>query len=443
MKKVIALVMLLVMVLQTAAFAQAEFMYGEAPATEKVKIDSEEFKLHARIYNINGVPYVYNKFDVATNPVPYDENLKAIIGKEYIITDDYYLAFDVEKTGAISAGAYVPYTTLLIHDKQMNLVREEDFGGGVSIEKVGYCGGVIYCEYAEKLVGVSENGKYYYKRSYDPYIDRNSMREKINFVTVKSADMINWEVCDSDEIPISNSRASIFNNSVSIYEREPLPVVYESEHNFSSNIEKLGDWFVVCELDDRDLYIDKLYLSNDNIYFKPIELSDEVKNIIKERYCNYFDCVYELENNIIMTFASDWYLKVPTEDIYSEITQIEDAPYVLLNDKILGFSQPPVMESDRILVPMRFLFEQLGAEVDWNNDTQSAIATIGEAGQERKVEFSIDNTTALVNGKPETTDVPARLINDQTFVPLRFLSENLGYNIEWDNDARTAVITTE
>ena len=110
MKKVIVLVMLLAIVLQTAAFAQAEFMYGEASVAEKVKIDSEEFKLHARIYNINGVPYVYNKFDVATNPVPYDENLKAIIGKEYIITDDYYLAFDVEKTGAISAGAYVAYT---------------------------------------------------------------------------------------------------------------------------------------------------------------------------------------------------------------------------------------------------------------------------------------------------------------------------------------------
>ena len=288
------------------------------------------------------------------------------------------------------------------------------------------------------MIEVSENGKYYYERSYDPYIDRNSMREKINFVTVKSADMINWEVCDSDEIPISNSHASIFNNRVSIYEREPMPVVYESEHNFSSNIEKLGDWFVVYELDDRDLYMDKLYLSNDNIYFVPIELPDEVSNTHVRR----FSSAYEAENNIIISFDPD-YLKVPTKDIYSEITQIEEAPYVKLNDKILGFSQPPVMESDRILVPMRFLFEQMGANVDWNNDTQSAIATIGEAGQEKIVEFSIDNTTAFVNGKPETTDVPARLINDQTFVPLRFLSENLGYNVEWDDDARTAVITTK
>ena len=125
--------------------------------------------------------------------------------------------------------------------------------------------------------------------------------------------------------------------------------------------------------------------------------------------------------------------------------------YVRLNDTILGFSQPPVMESDRILVPMRFLFEQMGAEVDWNDATQTATAKIsarGESGErsgagENTVTFSIDNTTAYVNGAETPMDVPARLINDQTFVPLRFLSENLGYNVEWDEETNTAVITTE
>ena len=114
--------------------------------------------------------------------------------------------------------------------------------------------------------------------------------------------------------------------------------------------------------------------------------------------------------------------------------------YVQLDDKILGFSQPPIMESDRTLVPMRFLFEQMGAEVTWNDATQSATATINAsalgaeaksatgrailtdgAEPEKSVTFAIDNTTATVNGAATTMDVPARLINDQTFVPLRFL----------------------
>lgn len=53
---------------------------------------------------------------------------------------------------------------------------------------------------------------------------------------------------------------------------------------------------------------------------------------------------------------------------------------------------------------------------------------------------SIDNTTATVNGAEATMDVPARLVNDKTMVPLRFLSENLGYTVTWDEETNTASI---
>ena len=65
------------------------------------------------------------------------------------------------------------------------------------------------------------------------------------------------------------------------------------------------------------------------------------------------------------------------------------------------------------------------------------------AGDINSVTFSIDDTNATVNGEAAAMDVPARLINDQTFVPLRFLSENLGYNVQWDESTNTAIITTE
>ena len=59
-----------------------------------------------------------------------------------------------------------------------------------------------------------------------------------------------------------------------------------------------------------------------------------------------------------------------------KISDLTGKPLVQLNDKILGFSQPPVMENDRTLVPMRFLFEQMGADVNWNEETQTATATV-------------------------------------------------------------------
>ena len=88
---------------------------------------------------------------------------------------------------------------------------------------------------------------------------------------------------------------------------------------------------------------------------------------------------------------------------------------------------------------MRFLFEQMGADVEWEQDTLTATVTKGED----VISFSIDNTEASVNGSLKTMDVPARLINDKTMIPIRFLSENLGYTVNWDGDSRMVTITAE
>lgn len=57
-----------------------------------------------------------------------------------------------------------------------------------------------------------------------------------------------------------------------------------------------------------------------------------------------------------------------------------------------------------------------------------------------EVSFSINDINAEVNGTAATMDVPARLINDKTMVPLRFLSEKMGYTVTWNEATRTAVI---
>jgi len=76
-------------------------------------------------------------------------------------------------------------------------------------------------------------------------------------------------------------------------------------------------------------------------------------------------------------------------------------------------------------------------EVDWENSTRTAIVQNDEA----TILFSIDNTTASVNSVTKSMDIPARLVNDKTMVPLRFLSEELGFNVEWDEATRTATIS--
>lgn len=436
MKRIILFIMMFLYVFQTISFAQTEFVYGNAPRIEESRIETKNDFFLATIFNVNGVPYIYK--GSKTNPVPYDESLSEIFDKNYIITDNYYIAYEYKNRAAISGGAYIPFTTLSIYDKEMNLIHEEDFGGGVCVYDVGYCNGVIYCEYAEKLEEVFLNESYHFKRSYNPYIDRNNSSEKIEWVTVKSTDMVNWEKCEED-IPVSNSRSSISGKKISLFEKEPMSIAYENNIEYKNDgyASKFGDWFVSYELDTKGNCIDKLYLTNDFVYFIPIDIPQEVKEAFIRNSVRDVGKVYEYDGNIILNYEDlKYYLKIPANEIYRKLNEIKNAPYVRLKDNILGFETPPVIEDGSTLVPMRFLFEQMGADVEWNGETQTATATLDNTA----VTFAIDDTNAEVNNTPATMDVPARLINGKTMVPLRFLSENMDYTVDWDAESRTAII---
>ncbi len=110
--------------------------------------------------------------------------------------------------------------------------------------------------------------------------------------------------------------------------------------------------------------------------------------------------------------------------------------YVKLNGCILSFETPPIMQNDTTLVPIRFLFEQMGAAVDWNGDTETASISDGNT----TVTFTIGDAAATVNGKPVEMTVPAQLIDDKTMVPVRFLSEALGRTVTGDGEKDTVII---
>ena len=186
-----------------------------------------------------------------------------------------------------------------------------------------------------------------------------------------------------------------------------------------------------------DFLENKFYFSKNSICFFAVDFSsivyEEEPGGVKlapiERW-------YFTDNYFILESKINLRMKIPREEFEAELNKTAQAPIVLLNDKLLGFTVPPVIEDGRTLVPMRFLFEQMGAKVDWDGETKSATATLnGE-----KITFGIDNKVATVNDSKMTMDVPARLINDKTMVPLRFLSENLGYTVDWDEDKKLVTI---
>lgn len=103
---------------------------------------------------------------------------------------------------------------------------------------------------------------------------------------------------------------------------------------------------------------------------------------------------------------------------------------VIVNGEEVDFQDvEPVIEQGRTLVPVRALMEKLGAKVQWNEKTKEV--TVKKDNLD--ILLKIGSKKAVVNGKEVTLDVPAKIENGRTLIPLRFVSEHLGYKVNFDN----------
>lgn len=116
-----------------------------------------------------------------------------------------------------------------------------------------------------------------------------------------------------------------------------------------------------------------------------------------------------------------------------------DAIKIKLLDEYLSFEVSPVIENSRTLVPMRFILEKMGALVGWSDELKIASILYGE-NLEHYIEIQINSNIAKVNGVEKPLDVPARLINDKTMLPLRFIAEEMGYMVKYIPETKTAEI---
>lgn len=116
----------------------------------------------------------------------------------------------------------------------------------------------------------------------------------------------------------------------------------------------------------------------------------------------------------------------------------EKAVTVFVDGTMINFDVEPIIEDGRTLVPMRFIFEALGAEVTWDGETSTAKGVRGDI----TVYIQIGNNIMYKNDTPIELDVPAKLENSRTLVPVRAISESFGLKVDWDADERKVIITT-
>jgi hypothetical protein len=112
--------------------------------------------------------------------------------------------------------------------------------------------------------------------------------------------------------------------------------------------------------------------------------------------------------------------------------QMNASTRVEVNGRALTTSVPPMQINGRTLVPMRDIFEALGATVQWNPITRGIVATRAGAN----VGLQIGSRAASVNNQRLTLDQSPIVMRGSTLVPLRFVSEALGAQVDWNSAQR-------
>ncbi len=111
---------------------------------------------------------------------------------------------------------------------------------------------------------------------------------------------------------------------------------------------------------------------------------------------------------------------------------------VVIDGKGLLLDTNPESKDSRTMVPMRGIFEALGASVTWSNEEQKITGVKGNT----TIILYVNNNTAYINGNPNTMDVAPYISNGRTLVPTRFIAESLDAVVQWDAANRKVLITS-
>jgi hypothetical protein len=196
---------------------------------------------------------------------------------------------------------------------------------------------------------------------------------------------------------------------------------------------------------------DLVFSMVNNITVSSVVIEDGVTSVGKAAFAHCDSLTSVVIPNSVMTIGNSAFYGCPNLTIYGGSGSAAEScandsgiPFaisvvVLINGAVLLSDVPPQIINERTLVPFRAIFEAVNAFVEWNGKNRIVTAALNET----IVSLTIGETTAYVNGQAVELDVPPKIINGRTLVPLRFIAENSGFQVYWNADTQTAEIWRE
>lgn len=239
------------------------------------------------------------------------------------------------------------------------------------------------------------------------------------FIKVSDGVMKNWDavsnsvltIADKAGIPVTDEEKKGFKELNKDYKAEDLK---KAANEMKETVKGSG--------------ISEKSTFGENKYTQEIGVSFKFADSIKVSFKGNVETIKD--ENVKINFPTS-VKKLTLEEYMSLVMPKMDVVTVRVNGEDITFEDAdalPKIINDRTMLAARAFYEKIGAKVDWNGKDR----TITVTKDNDKVILTVGANKALVNGKEVKLDSPATIINDKTYIPVRFVSEAFGYKVKYD-----------
>lgn len=120
------------------------------------------------------------------------------------------------------------------------------------------------------------------------------------------------------------------------------------------------------------------------------------------------------------------------------LAQAEEVSVVVAG-QVLSLQEPPLIKDEQVLLPVRPLLEAMGAEVHWEEESQTVVGL----SKDYEIVIPVGCAETLVNGEPVLVDIPAVLVEGRTYIPICLLEQSLDSKVELATGSGTIAVTAE
>lgn len=197
---------------------------------------------------------------------------------------------------------------------------------------------------------------------------------------------------------------------------------------------------VAAEMEELELKLEAAEAAGDEATVTALKEQLEILKAEKDEYKAQFKAkISEMQQIVKEKYTSDELAEL--EEVADALESLDDVSVIPVENVLIGkgnakFDTPPVIKEGRTLIPVRAISEAMGADVVWNAEEKTVTIT----KDDKVIVFILTENKVIVDEAEVTIDVPAEVMNNRTMVPLRFIAEQLGLNVEYDEEMQTIVI---